>query len=104
MNDKKHYIYALIDPRNGEVKYIGRTTNPKNRMQQHCKPSGNIRHSLKEDWIGQLRNIGLSPEMEIIEIVENGFSAALRERAWIRRYQSTDNKMSNAPKMGRPKK
>jgi hypothetical protein len=29
------YIYALMDPRTGEMRYIGSTTDPRRRLQGH---------------------------------------------------------------------
>ena len=31
------YIYKLTDPRNNEVRYIGKTTNIKRRYKQHSE-------------------------------------------------------------------
>ncbi len=31
------YIYALIDPRTGDVRYIGKTLRLQKRMQEHLR-------------------------------------------------------------------
>jgi len=31
------YIYALLDPRDGDIRYIGKTNNPRLRYKQHLK-------------------------------------------------------------------
>lgn len=58
------YIYALKDPRNNEIRYIGKSNNPKVRFQQHLKDKKNI---LKDDWITELLQIGSLPELVILE-------------------------------------
>ena len=31
----KHYIYVLKDPKTGDVRYVGQTTNTKSRLANH---------------------------------------------------------------------
>lgn len=62
------YIYALIDPRDFEVRYIGQTKNPTKRLKQHTLRPGSIE---KVKWIGELLSVGIFPEMAIINLVEN---------------------------------
>ncbi len=61
------FIYGLIDPRDGQLRYIGQTSCGKKRF---CKLIG--KHALaprtyKNSWIKGLRNNGLLPEILIIE-------------------------------------
>lgn len=42
------YIYKLTDPRNNEVRYIGKTTNIKRRYKQHLYDK---RKSHKSSWM-----------------------------------------------------
>lgn len=67
------YIYALLDPRSGDVRYVGQTTrDPFLRFQEHldggigCDPSYATR---KERWIGQLWRLGLLPALVVLEEV-----------------------------------
>jgi hypothetical protein len=62
----KEYIYALIDPRIDQVFYVGKTTNPKNRLLEHlgeCK----IRGSKKDLYLRELLQIGIIPELFIVD-------------------------------------
>lgn len=44
--DGIHVVYYLIDPRDGEVFYVGRTKKFKKRMQAHCV----LRPPAADDW------------------------------------------------------
>lgn len=66
---KKTYIYALIDPRNNQVRYIGKSNNPKTRYRNHYNPSRD-KNTHKRNWINELRNNELKPELLIIDEVD----------------------------------
>ncbi len=79
------YIYALVDPRDTKVRYVGQTTRTlQARFQEHlngglaCNPSAATR---KERWIGQLGCLNLRP---ILRVLEQPPLSALdaRERSW----------------------
>lgn len=60
------YIYALTDPRDQEIRYIGCTTNLKRRMWSHQS----IRYTnLNSVWIIGLVEKGLYPIIDLIDIV-----------------------------------
>ncbi len=74
---KRHYIYALIDPRTSARKYVGRTCDLARRQSQHCNPeyrerdqAGYLRPNRKVMWIMELRAAGLRPEMYVLETVD----------------------------------
>lgn len=58
------YIYALHDPRNNDVRYIGKSNWPLARLKAHVKNAGHSHHA---NWIRQLVSIGLTPVLSIIE-------------------------------------
>lgn len=33
------FIYSLKDPRTNEIKYVGKSNNPKNRLNRHIRES-----------------------------------------------------------------
>lgn len=76
----KAVIYALLDPRTQEVRYIGRTGNLKQRYQDHLKgriapPGTDVRgaeSSSKRNWIYDLLSLGLKPIPAILQVVETG--------------------------------
>jgi predicted GIY-YIG superfamily endonuclease len=82
-----YYIYALRDPRDDSVRYVGRTKNLKGRLQQHLynKSDGSFVHARRE-WIQEVRSVGLRPVMEVVETLRAPVDEALiseRERRWI---------------------
>jgi len=62
----KTYIYSLCDPITEEIRYIGKTINPSQRLSRHIK-DGYKKSSHKECWIYSLLQKGLNPKMNIIE-------------------------------------
>jgi hypothetical protein len=62
------FIYALLDPRTNQVRYIGKANNPKDRYSNHYN-SARDKNSHKRNWINNIRNDGLKPELAIIDEV-----------------------------------
>ena len=59
-------IYAIIDPHNKEVRYIGKTIQPEKRFKRHILQSKYMKtHTQK--WINKLLELGLEPIFEIID-------------------------------------
>lgn len=57
-------IYALIDPRDGAVRYIGKAVHPQRRLAGHLREMR--RRTPLYRWIGELRKRGYSPSMTIL--------------------------------------
>jgi hypothetical protein len=86
-------VYALIDPRDNQVRYIGQTRNPKSRLNDHlCVPSGTRE---KIDWIQELRMQGLKPQMTIIEDGLTYQESLEREQHWIQHYRGQEHEIHN---------
>lgn len=79
---EKVHIYGLKDPRDGNFYYVGRSTNLKQRFRAHLKDK--TTNLQKAKWIDGLRDLGLMPELVVLQEVEedNGSRA---EAHWIRR-------------------
>lgn len=79
----KRFIYALQCPFTNDIHYIGKTTQGMLRPLQHLSNS----HSEKvKDWVDELKSIGHSPLVKIIESVSSTDDLDLRERYWIQYY------------------
>lgn len=64
------FIYALSDPRTGKIRYVGKTTDPKGRLQGHVSKSyQRFSTDHKTCWIRGLRLEGLRPELHILDYV-----------------------------------
>ena len=62
------FIYGLIDPRDGEVKYVGKTKNLQERLKTHIKEARRT-NTPKNAWILSLRRLGMRPEIGVLEEV-----------------------------------
>jgi hypothetical protein len=76
------YIYALIDPRDEKIRYIGQSIKPDKRYEQHLNEIET--NPGKIGWINGLEIRGLKPEMKILEVA-NEKTWQDRERWWIER-------------------
>lgn len=85
-------IYALSDPRTGEVRYIG-ATHRWARLSEHLYSAKRCR-THKACWINGLVRLGLRPEMTVVE-QGLGDSWAARERYWIDRYRRLGAPLTN---------
>lgn len=85
-------IYVLTDPRNHEVRYVGRTMMPLAvRLNQHLSDKGSVR---KRQWIAELKELGLKPIIELIDRVEYVYQSGA-ELMWIRRYEKAGANLTN---------
>lgn len=79
-----YYVYALLDPRDQSVRYIGLSKQPEIRLTQHAS---NKLSKQRYTWVQELRQQGLEPELKIIETVGRGKKYAFkRETYWIRYF------------------
>jgi len=77
-------IYRLIDPRNGETRYVGATENTEKRLYHHI----NYPHTPDlQNWIEELREEGLTPDLETEAVVERP-NASDKEEELIYEYRS----------------
>lgn len=67
MTSKNTFIYALRDPRDYTVRYIGKSNDPEARLQAHMKDKKS--NPIKTRWIDELLAEKLEPELEILENV-----------------------------------
>lgn len=91
-------IYALVDPRNEEVRYVGQARNVQRRYAQHCDTNtgGGV---LKRLWVRRLISLGLRPRLLVLERV-NGQAlrdATRHEAKWIAHYRAMDHDVLNGP-------
>lgn len=66
---KATYIYGLVDPRTEQIRYIGKTIDPKRRLYQHIRRAKrNMRsYTHKTRWLRQLFSENVEPKMIILE-------------------------------------
>lgn len=64
------YIYHLVDIGTGEVRYVGRTTNPERRMYLHLQERQiiNGEETYKQRWLDwHMKKYGQPPRMVIVD-------------------------------------
>ena len=61
-------IYGLYDPRDGELRYVGKANDAKKRLVSHIRDSRH-RKTPVYCWIRKLQSMNLAPEMRVIEAV-----------------------------------
>ncbi len=90
-------IYGLKDPRNGNIRYVGKTKNRLcKRLWDHCKEIGETR---KCRWVESLRRENFKPEMIVLDQV----SEAEWERSemfWIEYCRRSGFDLTNATSGG----
>ncbi len=96
-NMTTYYIYALIDPRNDQIAYIGMTSRSlQERWRGHLKQSELKTQTKKSRWLNKLNELGLLEEVQIIEIERTTDDKwAERERYWISYYRNLNPELKN---------
>ena len=91
--DLVRYIYALIDPRDDAVRYVGCAGDIDERLRQHMR---NKNLGLpKYRWLAELKRCGLSPRLEILETVEGYLPTFAREEYWVKKLMGSGAPLTN---------
>lgn len=78
------FIYALVDPRDGAARYIGKSSTGMRRPNLHRKPSVLARDKThKANWIRALQREGSTYKIEVLEVVHDHELLNGAERYWI---------------------
>lgn len=88
------YIYALIDPRTREAKYVGKTINIEARLKGHKADKKNC---YKTAWLQSLLEFGDLPGVMVLETIENSDDQDWQEaeRYWINQLRFYGAKLCN---------
>ena len=85
------HIYTLSDPRTDEVRYVGKTRDPKARIRNHM---GRREHNHKGNWIESLRKLDLTPVVHFIDNVPTA-EWSFWEQHWIQTFLGWGFKLTN---------
>ena len=99
---KKQFIYSLSDPITNEVRYIGKTNNPKNRYKRHlqkCYLEKYDKNTHKSNWIKSLLKVGGKPIMNIIQECDSSNVNEL-EIYWVRKFKDDGFRLTNLSEGG----
>jgi hypothetical protein len=85
------FIYALADPRDGALRYVGKSNAPKVRYRRHVTE---VNTTHRVCWIKGLRLLGLRPTLIILQEVPRETWEEF-ERAWIQRLKTEGCALTN---------
>lgn len=98
---RRFLIYGLVDPRNGHLRYIGRSSSGLTRPRGHKCPSNLSREiGHKANWIRQLLAQGLSYDIVVIEEFDSQSELDTAEEFWIAYFASIGCDLTNKAKGG----
>ena len=94
----KYSIYALIDPRTDQERYIGVTKDVIGRLYFHMRNAPWL-ETPKDAWLLELSQLDLVPELQVLETFEASHHtetvARERELYWIQRFTSSGASLLN---------
>lgn len=77
------FIYGLVDPRDNQIKYVGKSDHPKKRLRQHLVDYSNQQ---KQQWVKELKAASLTPILLVLaEVAADEWDT--QERYWIQKLQ-----------------
>lgn len=98
MSEFTEFIYTLSDPRDKRIRYVGRTSDVQARYFGHLSTKGSTE---KDIWIDELRQLGIRPEMSVIEKityttpVQEAQKPSTRERFWVEHFEQSGEPLLN---------
>ncbi len=88
------FIYALLDPRTGEIRYVGKANDPKKRLVDHLRQC-KFGESHRVHWLRQLLANGVGPLLEVVDEVSQSEWAAA-ECAYVTFYKEQGCNLVNS--------
>lgn len=76
------YIYGLVDPETNQIRYIGKSIRPFERLTNHMNEKSNCHRS---HWLQSLKRKGLKPTLVIFEEIIGEWPWQEAEIYWISR-------------------
>lgn len=96
MKGPKYIIYGLIDPRNGELRYVGKSSQGLTRPQSHACPSNLTERTHKGHWVKSLADLGLKPDILVLEVKPDANSLNEAECFHIAYFRQLGCNLTNA--------
>lgn len=86
------YIYGLHDPRTGELRYIGKSVRPLERLGNHINEHSNTHRG---HWLDELSSLGLRPILTILDSVAASADWQAIERVHIATARKDGHRLTN---------
>ena len=92
-----YFVYSLIDPRNKEIRYIGKTVvSLSTRLSQHIYAAKNNKwKSHVNNWIVSVLNSGNNPVVNVLSVVSDKYVLAKEEIRLIAYYLKRGARLTN---------
>lgn len=74
------YIYALVDPRDNTIRYVGQTDDTKRRYSEHVN---RIEETAKGAWIQELRALNRKPLFVVLDTCDDQQQSNYLESWWM---------------------
>lgn len=95
---KSYFVYALQDPRDESIRYVGMTKTPRNRFYQHVYGAKKSAHRMPtSSWIADLLTLDMKPNLIILEEYRTDRISWVREveAQWIAHYKAAGAPLLN---------
>lgn len=83
------HVYHLVDPLTRQVRYIGRCTDTKARLRNHCNEAARRQTTGKHAWINGLLQQNRMPILVVVAILEDAEMSRARESEEFNRHKAT---------------
>lgn len=87
-----NYIYGLYDPRDNELRYVGKSIRPAQRLTNHLSEHAK---NHRGHWLAELSAAGLRPVLRIIDSVSLDADWQTIERRYIAGARATGCRLTN---------
>ncbi len=98
----KVYIYALCDPDNNDIRYIGQSVDTVSRLSGHMTEC-ETNNGKKALWLRELKEQGKKPNILILETCDNDV-AYKREMYYIKKYRKSGLILNDKRRTHNPKR
>ena len=89
-------VYVLLDPRTGRVRYVGMTEKSvEDRRDSHMWARNLVGASAHADWLRELRDAGLRPDVMRLQSFSGTQAARDAEKRWIKRFLAVGADLTN---------
>lgn len=96
MPEPKYFIYGLVDPRNNELRYVGKSLTGWCRPRSHTQPSLMKVRTHKNNWLRQLVDQGQRPIIVVLETHDSSDSLNEAEQFYIAYFKTLGASLTNA--------